>query len=84
VLLVLAGFVSVLLQTFLPMIGSQWQPQGTCVFPCLMWIARLFAFGIRPLTRRLDGRLVSTAYLACFALFDSRCLARCVIPHCHG
>ena len=81
-LAVVAAFVClILLQTFIPMIGSQWQPQGRYLFPAMVIFATLFAFGLRRLLRRVDWRLLSAVYLTCFLLFDAVCLLGYILPH---
>jgi hypothetical protein len=82
--LFLVGFLLIALQTLLPMIGSQWQPQGRYLFPALLIIATLFAFGIRRLLPRVDWRLLSAAYLAGFALLNGVCLLGYIVPHYYG
>jgi hypothetical protein len=82
--LFLVGFLLIALQTFLPMIGSQWQPQGRYLFPALTIFATLFAFGIRRLLPRVDWRLLSSVYLACFLLLDAVCLFYYILPHYYG
>ncbi len=83
-LIFLVGLALLLAQTFLPMIGSQWQPQGRYLFPGLTIIATLFAFGIRRLTRRLKASIVAAAYVGGLLLFDVLCLVGYVIPYYHG
>ena len=83
-LLLLLAFVLIVVQTFIPMIGSQWQPQGRHLFPGLIPIATLFAFGLRRLLRSLKADLLAAAYVASFVLFDALCLLRYVIPHYYG
>ncbi len=80
-LLFVAGLVLILIQTFLPTIGSPWQPQGRYLFPALVIIATLFTFGVRRLMRTADWRPLAGAYVACFALFDALCLLCYIVPH---
>jgi hypothetical protein len=78
------GFLLLLLQTFVPMIGSQWQPQGRYLFPGLVIIATLFSFGLRRLTSWLRPELLTAAYVTGFLLLDALCLVGYVIPHYYG
>jgi hypothetical protein len=80
-LLFLVGFCLAILQTVLPMIGRQWQPQGRYLFPALIIIATLFALGLRQLMPKARPRIVLTAYLAGFLLFDLICIVRYIFPH---
>ena len=84
-LAVVAALVCLIaLQTFLPMIGSQWQPQGRYLFPALVIIASLFAYGLRRLLGHINWRLLSAAYVACFLLLDALCLLGYIVPHYYG
>jgi hypothetical protein len=83
-LLCVAGLGLLLLQTLLPMIGSQWQPQGRYLFPGLILIATLFAFGLRRLLRRVRPEVLTAAYVACFLLLDALCLVGYILPHYYG
>jgi hypothetical protein len=83
-LLFLAGLGLILVQTFLPMIGSQWQPQGRYLFPGLMLIATLFAFGLRRSLKPVRAEVLAGAYVACFLLLDALCLVGYIIPHYYG
>ena len=81
-LAVVAALVCLIaLQTFVPMIGSQWQPQGRYLFPALVIIATLFAFGLRRLMRTVHWGLLTAVYVACFLLFDALCLLGYILPH---
>jgi len=80
-LLFVAGLCLITLQTFLPMIGSQWQPQGRYLFPALVIMATLFAFGVRRLTRRIGSHILAVTYVGCFLLFDALCLCGYILPH---
>lgn len=83
-LLLLVACIMILLQTFLPMIGSQWQPQGRYLFPALFPIATLFAFGVRQLLRVVKSNLLAAAYVAGFVSLDALCLLRYILPHYYG
>jgi hypothetical protein len=83
-LLFVAGLCLITLQTFLPMIGSQWQPQGRYLFPALVIIATLFAFGLRRLTHRVGSHILAVTYVGCFLLFDALCLFGYIFPHYYG
>ncbi len=83
-LVFLVGFALLVVQTFLPMIGSQWQPQGRYLFPGLVIIATLFSFGLRRLTRRLKASIVAATYVGSLVLFDALCLVGYITPHYHG
>ena len=80
-LAVVAALVCLIaLQTFLPMIGSQWQPQGRYLFPALVIIATLFAYGLRRLMKPVHWGLLSAAYVAGFLLLDALCLLGYILP----
>jgi hypothetical protein len=83
-LVFLLGFFLLLLQTFVPMIGSQWQPQGRYLFPGLVIIATLFCFGLRRLMSRVRPEILTAAYVTGFLLLDALCLVGYVIPHYYG
>jgi hypothetical protein len=83
-LVFLAGFALLVLQTFLPMIGSPWQPQGRYLFPGLVIIATLFAFGIRHLTKPLGSGLPAAIYVGGLLLFNALCLFGYIIPYYYG
>jgi 4-amino-4-deoxy-L-arabinose transferase-like glycosyltransferase len=83
-LLFVAGLGLIALQTFLPMIGSSWQPQGRYLFPGLIMIATLFAFGLRQLMRSLKPEPLAVLYVACFLLFNALCLMGYIIPRYYG
>jgi hypothetical protein len=84
-LAVVAAFVClILLQTFIPMIGSQWQPQGRYLFPAMVIFATLFAYGLRRLKKPVHWRPLSALYVACFLLLDALCLLGYIVPHYYG
>jgi hypothetical protein len=83
-LVFLAGLALLVVQTFLPMIGSQWQPQGRYLFPGLTIIATLFAFGLRALIGRLKATIAAAAYVGSLLLFEALCLLGYVVPYYHG
>jgi len=83
-LLFVIGLVLILIQTFLPMVGSQWQPQGRYLFPALIIIATLFAHGLRRLIHRARLSVLTVTYLACFLLFDALCIAGYILPQYHS
>ena len=66
------------------MIGSQWQPQGRYLFPGLVIIATLFAFGLRHLTRGVGTAPLAATYVSCLVLFDTLCVVGYIIPHYYG
>ena len=80
-LLFLIGLVLILVQTFLPMVGSQWQPQGKYLLPALVPIATLFTHGLRRLAHGVRPAVLTITYLVCFLLFDLVCIAGYIIPH---
>jgi hypothetical protein len=83
-LVFLVGLALLALQTFLPMIGSQWQPQGRYLFSGLVIVATLFAFGLRRLMKPVKPKLLAAGYLICFLLFDALCLVGYIIPYYYG
>jgi len=83
-LLFVGGLGLIALQTFLPMIGSSWRPQGRYLFPGLIIIATLFAFGLRRLMKSLKPGPLAAVYVACLVLFDAMCLTIYIIPHYYG
>ncbi|MDH4208949.1 MAG: hypothetical protein OEV76_08740, partial [Anaerolineae bacterium] len=82
-LLIVACFL-IVLQTFVPMIGSQWQPQGRYLFPGLIPIATLFAFGLRRVLGPVKAEPLAAAYVAGLVLFDALCLVGYIFPHYYG
>jgi hypothetical protein len=83
-LVFLLGLFLLMLQTALPMIGSQWQPQGRYLFPGLVIIGTLFSFGLRHLLNRVKPEFLAATYLICLLLLDALCLVGYIIPHYYG
>ncbi len=83
-LLLLVALCLILFQTFLPMIGRHWQPQGRYLFPAIIPIATLLSLG----WRRLHGRWRSDVGLVAWVMFlfllHVLCVFRYIIPHYYG
>jgi hypothetical protein len=82
--LLAAGLCLILLQTFLPMIGRDWQPQGRYLFPAIVPIATLLSLGWRRIHGRWGGDLSLTAWVTLLFLLHVLCVFRYVIPHYYG
>jgi hypothetical protein len=83
-LLLAVGLCLILLQTFLPMIGRHWQPQGRYLFPAIIPIATLLSLGWRRIHRRWGSGLGLTAWVAFFFLLHVLCLFHYIMPHYYG
>jgi hypothetical protein len=83
-LLLVVGLSLILLQTFLPMMGRHWQPQGRYLFPAIIPIATLLSLGWRRIHRRWGSGLGLTAWMAFFFLLHVLCLFHYIIPHYYG
>lgn len=70
----------VLAQTFLPMIGRPWQPQGRYLFPALLPIATFLALGLRSWVSPQHRRRWLAAWLSLLLVFDQVCLWGYVLP----
>ena len=70
----------VLAQTFLPMIGRPWQPQGRYLFLALLPIAVFLALGLRAWVPLRQERYWLGAWLALLLVFDQVCLWGYVLP----
>lgn len=74
----------ILLQTFLPMIGSGWQPQGRYLFPALLPFSALLAAGWMELApARLPRRIWSGALVILLLIFDQIAFWGYLVPHYH-
>ncbi len=72
----------ILLQTFLPMIGSGWQPQGRYLFPALLPLCALLAAGWLELAPvRLPRRIWSGALVILLFIFDQIAFWGYLVPH---
>lgn len=74
----------ILAQTFLPMVGSAWQPQGRYLFPALLPICALLAAGWLKLAPARLPRIVwavSLTILLC--IFDQIAFWGYLVPHYH-
>ena len=78
------GLCLILLQTFLPMIGHDWQPQGRYLFPAIVPIATLLSLGWRRIHGRWGGRLSLIAWVGLLFLLHVLCVFRYLIPHYYG
>lgn len=81
--LLLVGLCLILLQTFLPMIGRDWQPQGRYLFPAIFPIATLLSLGWRRLHARWGSNVALTAWVMLLFLLHVLCIFGYVIPHYH-
>jgi len=68
------GVILVLAQTFLPMIGRNWQPQGRYLFPAFVPIATTLCLGLRAWVRPPLRPVLWIAYWAGFFVLDMYCL----------
>lgn len=77
------GIVGVMVQTFLPMIGRDWQPQGRYLFPALIPIAAwlLKGLGAWMPPRARPAFLIS--WLAVLFLLNAVALVETVYPYFH-
>ena len=82
--LLLMGFCLILLQTFLPMIGRDWQPQGRYLFPAIIPIAALFSVGSSELVPRRWHNLLAVAWSVAFFLLHVACFFGYVFPYFYG
>lgn len=82
--LLLAASCLMLVQTFLPMIGQHWQPQGRYLFPAIIPIAVLFSLGWNELVSRRWHNLAAIAWAGAFLSFHIICLFGYVKPHFYG
>lgn len=73
--------VLVVVVTFLPMVGRDWQPQGRYLFPALVPWALLFALGWYGLGVRLGWRRWHLALALGMILLDAGSLLGVVVPH---
>jgi 4-amino-4-deoxy-L-arabinose transferase-like glycosyltransferase len=83
-LLLFVGLCLVLLQTFLPMIGRQWQPQGRYLFPAIIPIATLSTLGWRRILAMRWRNPSAIVWVLFFLLFHILCLFGYIIPHYYG
>jgi hypothetical protein len=82
--LLASGLCLILLQTFLPMIGRNWQPQGRYLFPAIVPIATLLSLGWRRIHGRWGSDLSLIAWVALLFLLHVLCVFRYLIPHYYG
>jgi hypothetical protein len=68
------------LQTFVPMIGSAWQPQGRYLFPAILPIVAWLGEGWRDLTPARARPILGAFLIACFVAFGQLCIWNYVIP----
>ena len=74
----------ILLQTFLPMLGSGWQPQGRYLFPALLPFCALLAAGWLELApARLPRAVWSGALVILLLIFDQIAFWGYLVPHYH-
>jgi len=67
-------------QTFLPMIGSAWQPQGRYMFPAILPVVALLASGWRELAPARGLLILGLFLVAGFIAFGQLCIWNYVIP----
>lgn len=83
-LLLMGGVLLLGLQTFLPMIvnrGTYWLPQGRYLFPGILAIAVLLAWGLWNLLWRRYERWLTIIAVGLVAWYDISCLAALIIPY---
>ena len=68
------GLILALVQTFLPMIGRSWQPQGRYLFPAIVPIATSLCLGWRVWVRPRLRPALWTGYWAGLFALDAYCL----------
>ena len=83
-LLLLVALCLILFQTFLPMIGRHWQPQGRYLFPAIIPIATLLSLGWRRLHWRWRSNVGLIAWVMLLFLLHVLCVFRYIIPHYYG
>jgi hypothetical protein len=84
VLLLLVGLCLILFQTFLPMIGRHWQPQGRYLFPAIIPIGTLVSLGWRRIHGRWGSNLASIAWVMLLFLLHVLCVFGYIVPHYYG
>ncbi|HUW15357.1 MAG TPA: DUF2142 domain-containing protein [Anaerolineae bacterium] len=82
--LLLVALCLMLFQTFLPMIGRDWQPQGRYLFPAIIPIATLLSLGWRRIHRRWGSNIGLIAWVTLLFLLHVLCVFGYIIPHYYG
>jgi len=82
--LLLVALCLILFQTFLPMIGRDWQPQGRYLFPAIIPIATLLSLGWHRIQRKRASDLGLLAWVTLLFLLDVLCVFGYIIPHYYG
>lgn len=82
--LLLVALCVIFFQTFLPMIGRHWQPQGRYLFPAIIPIATLLSLGWRRIHGRWEGNLGLIAWVTLLFLLHVLCVFHYIIPHYYG
>ena len=78
------AFVLISLQTFIPMIGSAWQPQGRYVFPALLPAVALLAAGWRGLVPARARPALGASLIAGMIAFEQLCIWGYLAPRYMG
>ena len=68
------------MQTFAPMIGSAWQPQGRYLFPAILPVAALLTAGWRELAPARARPILGAFLVLSFIAFGQLCIWNYVIP----
>jgi hypothetical protein len=82
--LLAAALLLIAAQTFVPMIGSAWQPQGRYFFPALLPIVALLAAGWRQLAPARTQPALALGLLIALLAFEQLCWWGYLLPHYAG
>ena len=77
------GTALALVQTFLPMIGRAWQPQGRYLFPALVPIAAWLLVGLGAWTSERGRRTLLVVWVAGLFLLNAVALVETIVPAYH-
>ena len=78
--MMILAFTLVSLQTFIPMIGSAWQPQGRYLFPALLPAVALLAAGWRELVPARARPALGALLIAGMIAFEQLCIWGYLVP----
>ncbi|MCC7354663.1 MAG: DUF2142 domain-containing protein [Anaerolineae bacterium] len=77
------GVVAVLAQTFLPMIGREWQPQGRYLFPAMIPLVVCLLLGLGAWVPPRARHALLIAWLAALFLLNAVALVETIYPAFH-
>ncbi|MGQ9584904.1 MAG: DUF2142 domain-containing protein [Anaerolineae bacterium] len=75
------GLALAVIQTFVPMLVRDWQPQGRYLLPALFPAAACFAVGWRAWVPAGRARMAAVGFVAAFVTLNGVCLVGYVIPY---